>query len=464
MFDDDEILANEEVLYEGKPSFIFFCKNVIIGFILISFILGSAMTVISSISNMQTYTLNFVNRPMAGIVALVIYGIVFLILIWMVWNLIKWYNINYIVTDRRIITKTGVIRQNKSYVSFKNIQDIQVSQTIFQKILGVGTIEIMSAYDNSDVSLKCISGPKDIEEIIFDGMNNISSSFNQGYPNDYYQNPNYGYNPQNNIKGDYIKENYPDYNPEEEYQKGRYYDSLSNLSNQPLDSYNDNEIYYNDYHDPDELDETINRAVRDLDGNLKFKDDKVMDNNIPRGYPRSNITYQGHSIEGQYGNLLNNKHSDNKADYNGSYNNRNNYHRANHNGKPYVNPNRNFDNRGSGNYNGSYGNVNYNRGSGNYNENYDVNYNNRGNGTYNGNYDNLNEDFNRYDNRANEYLNEDSSYHKHKQENHYKSSNKHNRIFNNDFHDAENNTREHENSEKTSSDVLAKHARKFRKN
>ncbi|OWT33337.1 hypothetical protein BGI41_02915 [Methanobrevibacter sp. 87.7] len=313
IFDDDENLANEEVLYEGKPSFIFSCKSIILGILAISFILGSSLTVLSSVSEIQSYSLDFIQQPIGQFIALAIYGIVFLILIWIIVKLLKWYSVNYIITNKRIISKSGIIRQNKSYMSFHNIQDINVSQSLIQRLLGVGTIEIMSAYDNSDVSLKYIHYPKDVEEIIFNGMNNSPSFGLQGsrfgpeenYPNDSRYNSNYGpdynenyrygesYNPNYNratlynesrpIKDSYIKENYPDYEED---------NSFYGLSDEPLNSPKDNEIYYNDYQDPNEFDETINQAVRNFDGNIKFKDDNLVNNHRNK----SGINYQGRRI------------------------------------------------------------------------------------------------------------------------------------------------------------------------
>ncbi|MGN1363469.1 MAG: PH domain-containing protein [Methanobrevibacter sp.] len=333
IFDDDENLANEEVLYEGKPSFIFSCKSIILGILAISFILGSSLTILSSVSEIQSYSIGFIQQPIDQFIALAIYGIVFIILIWIVIKLLKWYSINYIITNKRIISKTGIIRQNKSYMSFHNIQDIHVSQSIIQKLFGVGTIEIMSAYDNGDVSLKYVHYPKDVEEIIFNGMNDApsfspetprfgpeeryydNSRYNQeygpirhDYNNDYAEsyNPNYNgstiYNESRpNIKDSYIRENYPEYED----------DSFYGLSNEPLNTPSDNEIYYNDYQDPDEFDETINQAVRNFDGNIKFKDDNIVNNHRND----SGINYQGRRI---------NKHGyDNK------------YHRDNYNSQDY---------------------------------------------------------------------------------------------------------------------------------
>ena len=484
IFDDDENLANEEVLYEGKPSFIFSCKSIVLGILAISFILGSSLTILSSVSEIQSYSIGFIQQPIDQFIALAIYGIVFIILIWIIIKLLKWYSINYIITNKRIISKTGIIRQNKSYMSFHNIQDIHVSQSIIQKLFGVGTIEIMSAYDNGDVNLKYIHYPKDVEEIIFNGMNNApsfspetqrfgpeeryydDSRYNQKYGPTVYDyddsrynqkygptvygyddsrygesyNPNYNrdtvYNESRpNIKDSYIKENYPEYED----------DSFYGLSNEPLNTPRDNEIYYNDYQDPDEFDETINQAVRNIDGNIKFKDDNIVNNHRKN----SGINYQGrrinkHGYDNDYSrdNYNSQRYSQEYQEnqYPSSQMNSRYSREENLNPRYYENPNPRYSRNENNNYDDSRG-TNFNPG---YSRDEDSNV------RYHG-YNQSNPRYHGYDN--NDFYQE-----KHISEEYNHNSNK-NRNYDEDINK---NHHEEDKPNKTRDSVLAKHDRKFK--
>ncbi len=510
LFDDDELIANEEILYEGKPSFLYTCKNVIIGFLLIAFILGSSLTILSTISELQVYSYDSLRYPIAQFAAYVIYGLVFLILIWIAFKLVKWYFIKYIVTDGRIISKSGIISENKSYMSFKNIQDIIVSRSILQKLFGVGTVVITSSYDNSNVVLENIRSPKEVEEIIFHGMNSLPVYPGMNFPNNNqnfypqnggynpYQNQNNQFNkrnpydnqdnqfnqripyenqgyPERNIKGDYLKQHYEGYNPEEEYKKGLD-DPLSTLSNEPLNNnYNDNEIYYNDYHDPNEFDETINQAVRNIEGNMKFKDDAYYSpreqnrNYMPGGInnSRSNITYEGNSFRDDYEhsrpfdshqnytaqdynpNLrsnINNNRPRNYPPQGANYDRGNNYQNPYNDNGPYQQNNRNP------NLNQFDDNRNYNPNPNQYG----------GNRNYNSN-------SNRFADKRNYQNNQNSNYNQHNQENHYRNNHHSNQYENKnnyeygDVKKKDTKSKEDKHEKKNRKSVLAKHARKFQK-
>ncbi len=477
LFDDDELIANEKILYEGKPSFLFTCKNVILGFVLIAFILGSTLTILSTISELEVYSFDSLRYPIAQYVAFAIYGFVFLILIWMIWKLVNWYFIKYIVTDGRIIAKSGIIRENKSYMSFKNVQDIKVSRSIVQKLVGVGTVEITSAYDNSNVVLKNIRAAREVEEIIYNGMNSLPN-YGMNYP-DYYQNQGYnsypnpnnqfnqqniyqnqGY-PQNNIKDEYVREHNLDYNPEEEYRKGLD-DPLSTLSNKPLNNnYKDNEIYYNDYQAPDTFDETINQAVRNIEGNVKFKGNNYYNQNTEnrRGInsSKSNLVYEGNSFRdspthndnnqqyrnSEYNPNLRSNRTENYPIQGGNYSNQNrenNYYPPNQ----YDN-NRNYNQNNRNDYpnNQYYQQNNYNP----YEENGNYNQNNRNPNNQYYQQNNYNSNHNQYNNKNQNYRN-----------NKYKQNNKKNSSEN-----VKTDKSKDSHEKKNRKSVLAKHARKFQK-
>ncbi|WP_295721797.1 PH domain-containing protein [uncultured Methanobrevibacter sp.] len=457
LFDDEELIANEEILYEGKPSFLFTCKNVILGFVLIAFILGSTITILSTISELEVYSFDSFRYPIAQYVAFAIYGFVFLILIWMIWKLVNWYFIKYIVTDGRIIAKSGIIRENKSYMSFKNVQDIKVSRSIFQRLVGVGTVEITSAYDNSNVVLKNIRAAREVEEIIYNGMNSLPNYPSMNYP-DYYQDNSQGYNPypnpnnqfnqqnhyqnqgysQRNIKNDYTREHHSNYDPEEEYRKGLD-NPLSGLSNKPLNNNYDNEIYYNDYQAPDTFDETINQAVRNIEGNVKFKGDNYPHQNgdYRRGInsSKSNLVYEGNSFRD------NSTHNDYQQYRNSEYN---------------PNLRSNYENRAEnyhpqgGNYSSQNRENNYYSPMNQYEDNKNYNQNNQNNYPNNQYYqqNNYNSNHNQYNKKNPNYRNNYQEYNNKKNSSEdVKKSDK-----SNDSH-----------VKKNRKSVLAKHARKFQK-
>ena len=269
---DDERISNEEILLITKPNLIFSSKKIILAFILFAFVLGSASPIIGYIANMQIYMIGYVKAPITSYVVIAIFVLALLILVWIIFQLLGWYFTEYVITNVRIITKSGFIRKNKSYMGYKNIQDIKVSQSIIGRLFKVGTVSIYSAYDKTDVELKYIRNPKNIEEILFTEMNKIpqdmyyyqqSQNIPQYYPpntpnQEYYDNQNPNYYDDEAI--------YPIHN-QEEYNPKRYDKDV--VSYDDLNQQLDNELYYNDFDDSDF--KTMEEDIKTYNGNLKFQ-------------------------------------------------------------------------------------------------------------------------------------------------------------------------------------------------
>lgn len=72
----------------------------------------------------------------------------------------------YELTNERLkITKQGVVSKNLKDIELYRIKDIQVTQKMRDKVLGVGDIEITDA-DNNKVNLNRIKDPHEVREQI----------------------------------------------------------------------------------------------------------------------------------------------------------------------------------------------------------------------------------------------------------------------------------------------------------
>ena len=76
--------------------------------------------------------------------------------IYIIWQLIGWYSIEYTFTESKIIIKSGVISTKKNYMPYATIQDVNTSQGILARIFNVGSVSVYSAYDNNQMELKNI--------------------------------------------------------------------------------------------------------------------------------------------------------------------------------------------------------------------------------------------------------------------------------------------------------------------
>ena len=246
MFGKNDNQSNERIIYEAKPNLILSCKKAILGFILLIIALSVSGPIIQYIGHMQVYLISYIKLPLTRYAAVAVFVIILIIILYIIWQIMGWYSKEYILTESKIVVKSGIVLTRKNSMPYSTIQDINTSQSIFARLFNVGSISAYSAYDNNQVALEYISNPSKVEEIIFSNMNrnrgyyqpphqNLNANYQQDYyqPNqngnyqqDYYQSPNrndnyqqdyYRPNQNGNYQQDYYQSPQQEYYPEDDY-------------------------------------------------------------------------------------------------------------------------------------------------------------------------------------------------------------------------------------------------------
>lgn len=163
--------SGDRVLYKTKPNLILGCKKAIYGIIILVLILIISPAVIEFIGGMQVYLISYVKLSLTRYAAIAFFLLILIDVIYIIWQLVGWYSKEYILTDSKIIIKSGVLSTKKNYMPYGTIQDLNTSQSIFAKIFNIGSIKVFSAYDNNLLELKNISNPSEVEDIIFSQIN-----------------------------------------------------------------------------------------------------------------------------------------------------------------------------------------------------------------------------------------------------------------------------------------------------
>ena len=78
---------------------------------------------------------------------------------------LPWTFTKYALTDDRLFITSGLLKTVEDEVRLYRIVDLSLSQTLSQKIFGIGTIQVSSA-DKSmrDFEIKNIKKPRDVQE------------------------------------------------------------------------------------------------------------------------------------------------------------------------------------------------------------------------------------------------------------------------------------------------------------
>ncbi|WP_409197732.1 PH domain-containing protein [Methanobrevibacter acididurans] len=304
MLKRDKRWSGEETLLVTRPNFFLSNKGIMIAVILLGVIFYVYTATIQFVANLTVNTINFVQWPLTEYTAIAFLVIGILIVLYILFELLSWSSYKYTITSGRIITESGVIRKDKSSMPYNTIQDVVISQGIVGRMIGIGSVLLYSAYDGKDLQLTQISNPHEVEEIIFEQLqyskfqsqpvtpihNNMGPENSYGSQN---QEPYNQYNQQNNpyqnqyqepVENNPYQNQYQDpesfskdygfstnlYTMDDEERGYAYHDrenpDLNNIRNQQ--EYSHNPV------DDRDFDNNIKRAMRNMDGDVKFRNNE----------------------------------------------------------------------------------------------------------------------------------------------------------------------------------------------
>jgi uncharacterized membrane protein YdbT with pleckstrin-like domain len=113
----------------------------------------------------------FKNNPLGFILSLIlipVFGLGLLILLW-------WYlqtkSSRLLVGDSEILFEQGLLSKERSEISISSVRTIRVKQSFFNRLFGVGTLEIYTAGDNPEIIATGMPEPNRIRELIKLGQN-----------------------------------------------------------------------------------------------------------------------------------------------------------------------------------------------------------------------------------------------------------------------------------------------------
>ena len=157
LFGKNDEMASERVLYKTKPNMILGCKKAIYGVVLLIIAFIVSPKIIKFIGEMQVYLISRIQLPLTRYAAIAFFVVILIIVLYIIWQLLKWFSMEYTLTDTRIIIKSGILSTKKNYMPYSTIQDINTSQGIFARLFNVGTVSTFSAYDNNQKYFQVLS-------------------------------------------------------------------------------------------------------------------------------------------------------------------------------------------------------------------------------------------------------------------------------------------------------------------
>ncbi len=98
-----------------------------------------------------------------------------LTIIWAVWlgvKLLEWLRTYFVVTDQRVVYRTGVLARHGVEIPLDRINNINFHQGIWDRMIGAGDLDIQSAGDEGTTVFENVRHPDGVQQEIYRQMEN----------------------------------------------------------------------------------------------------------------------------------------------------------------------------------------------------------------------------------------------------------------------------------------------------
>ena len=101
------------------------------------------------------------------------YPVAILVILWGVWlglKYLQWLRTYFVVTDQRVLYRTGVLARHGVEIPLDRITNINFHQGIWERIIGAGDLEVQSAGEEGDTLFENVRHPDGVQHEIYREM------------------------------------------------------------------------------------------------------------------------------------------------------------------------------------------------------------------------------------------------------------------------------------------------------
>ena len=144
------LLDGEEIVLDLRPHWWFLAKHLAVGVPVIAF-------------GVFALTLDGDTGQVVGWIA------VALVVAWLLWfaaRLLQWLSTHFVLTTERLIYRKGLVAKHGRDVPLNRVNNIDMSQTVFERVLRAGDILIESAGESGQQRFTDIKRPENVQREI----------------------------------------------------------------------------------------------------------------------------------------------------------------------------------------------------------------------------------------------------------------------------------------------------------
>lgn len=153
------VYDDETVVLDLRPHWWYFSRHILTGIALLGLVILTA--------NIESPDVRTVVRWPVGL----------LVLVWAVWltgTYLRWLRTYFVVTDQRVLYRSGVLGRRGVEIPLDRISNIDYRQGLWERLIGVGDLDVESAGEDSDTRFDHIKRPDGVQNEIYRQMDGVA--------------------------------------------------------------------------------------------------------------------------------------------------------------------------------------------------------------------------------------------------------------------------------------------------
>jgi uncharacterized membrane protein YdbT with pleckstrin-like domain len=90
-----------------------------------------------------------------------------LLVLWVVVPVVRWATTQYVITNRRVIVRSGVVARQGRDMPLARVNDVHFSYGVVDRLLGCGTLVVESAGESGQLSIRAVPDVELIQREVF---------------------------------------------------------------------------------------------------------------------------------------------------------------------------------------------------------------------------------------------------------------------------------------------------------
>ncbi len=109
-------------------------------------------------------------RTVSDVLVVVLLGVAVLGLLWLAGRYARWVTTNFVVTTDRLVFREGVLGKRGKEIPLERVNDIAVTQTLFERLIGAGDLTVESGGERGQQVFTDVRKPFLVQNVIYTEM------------------------------------------------------------------------------------------------------------------------------------------------------------------------------------------------------------------------------------------------------------------------------------------------------